>query len=74
MNDFGTKTKTKPSYRHTETETYRRICEARYVLKMPLIEDRLEYLEQIEKVRGTKALETLKADINKQVKDKANKL
>lgn len=52
---------TRPTY----TEEWRRECEARLVLSWPLARRRA-YIADIERIRGPKAAETLRADIEAQ--------
>ena len=54
---------------YTYTEEWRRICEARYLLTLPLTQRRKE-LNEIEKFRGIGAVEYLKQEILKQHKYK----
>jgi hypothetical protein len=49
----------------TYSEQHRLECEARHMLSLPLIKRRKELME-IEKFRGTKAVEYLKEEILKQ--------
>ena len=49
----------------TYSEDWRRICEARHMLSLPLTQRRKELIE-IEKFRGTKAVDYLKEEILKQ--------
>ena len=46
-------------------EEKRRRCEAKYVLAMPLLEQRRDYLSRIEKARGIAGREYLEAEIRK---------
>jgi hypothetical protein len=46
-------------------EEGRRRCEAKYVLAMPRLEDRRDYLRRIEKARGLKGREYLEEEIRK---------
>jgi len=46
-------------------EEGRRRCEAKYVLAMPKLEDRRDYLRRIEKARGLKGREYLEEEIRK---------
>jgi hypothetical protein len=49
----------------THSEEWRRKCEARWVLKLPTVAARREYLARVEKARGAKAVEELKEQIMK---------
>jgi hypothetical protein len=51
-------------------EEGRRRCEAKYVLSMPKLEQRRDYLRRIEKARGIEGREYLEAEIRKVWKDK----
>lgn len=46
-------------------EAGRRRCEAKYVLAMPKLEQRRDYLIRIEKARGLKGREYLEEEIRK---------
>ena len=50
----------------TSCEDHRAECEARFVLEMPLIESRREYLRKVEKSRGFEAANGLR-DVMKAV-------
>lgn len=62
MNDRG----------YTYTEEWRRICEARYVLKLPTLAARRDYLAKVESRRGVAACNELKAEMMKQHKPKGS--
>ncbi len=49
-------------------EQFRAECEARHVLKLPSIHHRKDYLQKVEKKRGSEAARKLESDMLQQAK------
>jgi hypothetical protein len=49
-----------------DVEQHRRECEARWVLSLPTLQERREYLSRIEKRRGKDAADYLKTEVENQ--------
>ena len=56
----------------SETEEFRRACEARHVLNMPTKEARRQYLRMVEEKRGIQAREYLEKEIMRLYRESRN--